>query len=106
MSFIPKSMTENSLQAFDTHDLNMAIEVIRMNTEIEDYFKSDLRRLSTFIMEDSRNVGYVADVVLGLRALERFGGHAKNIAGHVIFLVKGQDVRHEELPVVEMEVRR
>ncbi len=86
--------------------IQLAIEVMRMNKEIEDFFKSDLRRLSTFIMEDSRNVGHIADVVLGLRALERFGGHAKNIAGHVIFLVKDQDVRHEALPVVELEIRR
>lgn len=103
--FVDK-MAQKSLRSFDTLDLDMALEVLRMNKEIEDDFRSALRRLSTFIMEDSRNVGHVVDVVLGLRALERFGGHAKNIAGHIIFLVKGRDVRHEELPVVAMELQR
>jgi phosphate transport system protein len=55
-------------------------------------------------MEDARSVGMAADVVLGLRALERIGGHAKNIAGYVVFLVKGKDVRHESLEVVRSEL--
>ena len=46
-------------------------------------------------MEDSRNVGNFVDIVLGIRALERYGGHAKNIAGHIVFIEKGIDVRHE-----------
>ncbi|MCM8856621.1 MAG: phosphate transport system regulator PhoU, partial [Candidatus Thiodiazotropha sp.] len=67
-------------------------------------FRSALRRLSTFIMEDSRNVGQVVDIVLALRALERIGGHGKNIGGHVIFLVTGKDVRHEDLKMINAKV--
>ena len=49
---------------------------------------------STYIIQDSRNVGHFVDIVLGMRALERYGGHAKNIARHVIYLAENQDVRH------------
>jgi len=42
--------------------------------------------------------------VLGLRALERIGGHAKNIAGYVIFLITGSDVRHESLERIEAQI--
>jgi phosphate transport system protein len=55
-------------------------------------------------MEDSRSVGHAVETVLGLRAMERMGGHAKNIAGYVVFLVKGVDVRHEDLNAVAEEV--
>ena len=55
-------------------------------------------------MEDSRSVGHVVDVVPGIRALERMGGYAKNITGHVVFPVTGKDIRHECLYVVMREV--
>jgi len=32
--------------------------------------------------------------------MERVGDHAKNISEHVIYLVKGMDVRHENLKKV------
>lgn len=97
-------MLEKSLKSFNDLDLQIALEVLRMDAELDNEFKSCLRRLSTFLMEDSRSVGHVIDVVLAIRALERIGGHAKNIAGHVVFLVKGKDVRHESLEAVEREI--
>lgn len=97
-------MLKKSIQAFDGQDLGLALEVIKTDLELEDDFKAALRNLSTFIMEDSSSVGHVVETVLGLRAMERMGGHAKNIAGYVLFLVKGVDVRHESLEVVAEEV--
>jgi phosphate transport system protein len=97
-------MLKKSIQAFDEPNLQLALEVIKTDLALEDDFKAALRNLSTFIMEDSSSVGYVVETVLGLRAMERMGGHAKNIAGYVLFLVKGVDVRHESLEVVAEEV--
>ena len=37
--------------------------------------------------------------------LERVGDHAKNIAEHVIYLVKGTDVRHLGLSGLEEQVK-
>jgi len=98
-------MLEKAVRAYDQLDLDLAVEVIRMDIDLDTEFKCCLRRLSTFLMEDSRTVGHVVETVLGLRALERIGGHAKNIGGYVIFLVKGKDVRHEDLAAVAAEVQ-
>lgn len=98
-------MLEDALESFETLDLEMSIEVIREDDNLDNEFRGALRRLSTFIMEDARSVGHVVDVVLTLRALERIGTHAKNIAGYVIFLVTGRDVRHVDLPAIEAEIR-
>jgi phosphate transport system protein len=104
MADFVESMLTQSLQAFIDLNLDMAIEVIRQDQELFEEFRASLRRLTTFIMEDHRNVGLVVDIVLALRALERIGGHAKNIGGYVIFLVTGKDVRHEDLSVIAAEL--
>lgn len=97
MARFSAQMMRDTLQAFDDLDLDRAVEVIRANEDIEEQFRNGLRRLSTFIMEDARSVGHFIEVVLVLRAIERIGGHAKNVAGHVFFLVKGVDARHVDL---------
>jgi phosphate transport system protein len=93
-----------SLEAFSELDLHKALEVIRTDEKLYQEFRSALRRLSTFVMEDARSVGHMVDIVLALRALERIGGHAKNIGGYVIFLVTGKDVRHEDLNIIAAEI--
>ncbi len=98
------NMLKISLIAFDELDALKALDVIRLDSELEEEYKSALRRLTTFVMEDSRAIGHMVDAVLGLRALERIGGHAKNIAGYVIFLITGSDVRHESLESIEKQI--
>ncbi|MBT2990960.1 MAG: phosphate signaling complex protein PhoU [Candidatus Thiodiazotropha sp. (ex Ctena orbiculata)] len=104
MATFVDDMLNKSLQAFVKVDLKIALDVIEQEKRLFDEFRGSLRRLSTFLMEDSRSVGHVVDIVLALRALERIGGHAKNIGGHVIFLITGKDVRHENLSAIYSEV--
>lgn len=94
MSKFVNTMLKQAMDAFARLDIEQAYGVIRLDEELEVQFDAILRHLSTFVMQDSRNVGHFVDIVLGIRALERFGGHAKNIAGHVIFLATAHDVRH------------
>ena len=100
------TMVDEAVTAFDQLDLQRALEVLHQDQELESEFKSALRRLSTYLLEDARNVGHIADVVLALRALERIGGHAKNIAGHVVFLIHGKDIRHATLEEITEELEK
>lgn len=89
-------MLHRVLEAFDRLDLELAIDVIGRNARVEEAFEGALRRLATYVMEDARNVGHSIQVTLALRALARIGGHAKNIAGHLVYLATGEDVRHRD----------
>jgi phosphate transport system protein len=104
MADMGAGMLRRALEAFDDLDLDKAVDVIREDGMLEEQFQSALRRLSTFVMEDSRTVGHVVEATLGLRALERIGGHAKNIAGYVIYLGTGKDVRHVDLESILQEI--
>ena len=105
MSRYVDQMLDQTIKAYEKRDLDMAVDIISMDRELEQEFSASLRQLSTFMLEDARNVGHVVELVLGLRALERIGGHAKNIAGYLVYIVKGTDVRHKELEEVELEAR-
>lgn len=94
MAEIARTMLRRSLDAFDRMDLESAVGLAQEDEELDNEFQSAMRRLATFVMEDSRNVGHALNVVFIIKALERIGDHAKNISEYVVFQVKGKDVRH------------
>jgi len=103
MCRIACDMLRAALDAFDTMDMQRAIEIAKEDDELDNEFQSATRRLTTYVMEDSRNMGHAINVLLVIKALERIGDHAKNIAEYVVFLVKGKDVRHVAPQAIEAE---
>lgn len=83
-----------SLQALDGADLAAAIAVVREEAHLGALFQSALRRLATYIMEDPRNMRWIIDATLALKAMERVGDHAISIAKNLIFATSGKDVRY------------
>jgi phosphate transport system protein len=90
------SQLTESLNVFDVLDFERAEVLLYARSELDEEFEVGLRRLTTYVMEDSRNVGHVINIVLVLKSLERIGNHAHNLAEHVVYLVSGTDVRHPE----------
>jgi phosphate transport system protein len=56
------------------------------------------------MMEDPRDIGAILNEMWALRSLERIGDHASNIAEHVVYLVRGLDVRHQSFEAVVDQV--
>ncbi len=83
-----------AVEVFDVWDEAKALRVIATHREMDDEFQSDLRHLLTYVLEDTRNIGYAIGVVLVIKALERIGHHAQNLAEYAIFQVRGEDIRH------------
>ena len=83
-----------SLDAFARLDTQTALEVIKSDNEIDAEFDGLMRKLITYMMEDPRTISASIDLVFVAKAIERVGDHAKNLAEHVIYIVKGADVRH------------
>jgi phosphate transport system protein len=71
--------------------------VIRQDAGIDTEFRSILRQLITYMMEDPRTISTALEIVWIAKAIERIGDHAKNMAEYVIYIVKGTDVRHTKV---------
>jgi len=94
-----------SLDAFARLDVNRALEVLKQDDQIDREFEGLLRKLITYMMEDPRTISSSIDLVFVAKAIERIGDHAKNLAEATIYIVKGTDVRHTPMDVVEGVVR-
>jgi phosphate transport system protein len=87
-------MLRQALDAFARLDVDLAVEVVKGDDVVDKEYGSAMRSLVTFMVEDPRNIGTILNEMWALRSLERIGDHACNIAEHVVYLVKGLDVRH------------
>jgi phosphate transport system protein len=92
------SMLRRTLDAFARLDVDTARAVIRDDAGIDTEFRSILRQLITFMMEDPRTITTALEIVWIAKAIERIGDHAKNMAEYVIYIVEGTDVRHTQAP--------
>jgi phosphate transport system protein len=90
------SMLRRALDAFARLDVAAAAEVIRDDAAIDSEFRSILRQLITYMMEDPRTISTSLEIVWVAKAIERIGDHAKNMAEYVIYIVKGTDIRHTD----------
>ncbi|HOW47879.1 MAG TPA: phosphate signaling complex protein PhoU [Rubrivivax sp.] len=94
-----------ALDAFARLDTEAALEVLRQDDQIDREFDGLLRNLITFMMEDPRTISASIDLIFVAKAIERVGDHAKNLAEATIYVVKGEDVRHNPLAAVESMLR-
>ena len=90
-------MVSMSLNAFARFDAEAALEITKADLEVDMEYRSAMSSMITYMTEDPRSITRVLNILWALRALERIGDHAKNIAEHVVYLVQGKDVRHEKL---------
>ncbi len=90
-------LLHESLNALEDVDDATAFELIRKDKRVNKKYKSTLKRLKAWMMEDADVIPDAVDILWAIRSLERIGDRACNICEHLIYFVRGADIRHLDI---------
>ena len=94
MADAAQRILKESLDAFVNSDADLAEKVIRDDEIVDGLYEQIFRELLTYMLEDTRYISRAIKLIFIAKHLERVGDHSANIAEMVVFLVRGQDIRH------------
>lgn len=98
-----RGLLRDALNAFVRGELDDAIAVIRSTQGIGRLVNSIAGALIQKISENPSQVAVLLDMMAVTKAVDRVADHAANLAEHLIYIIKGTDVRHATLDQIERE---
>ena len=87
-------MLATALDAFARVSADSAVDVIEADEAVDRAYDSIVRSTGEAMKAQPERIEHALTVLWIARALERCGDHAKNLCEYIVYLVKGQDVRH------------
>ena len=105
MADLVKGMLHDALDAFARMTIEGVSAITERDDNVDREYDNILRQLITRMMEDPRNITRTLDVLWTVRALERIGDHACYICEHLIYMIKGEDVRHLSQSELEKKLK-
>lgn len=96
MAEISLNMVNKSLEAFKQKSSKLALSVIDMDDQVDRFHDQIFRSLMTYVIEDPRTIRRILELILIARAFERIADHAVSISEDVVYIVKGEDIRHTD----------
>lgn len=92
-----KKMLKLSLDSFVNLDVELAARVRIMDDDVDEIKNQAYDYIKGVLKEADSHIGYLINMFLISRHVERIADHATNIAEEVIYMVKGEIVRHNYL---------
>jgi phosphate transport system protein len=89
-----REMLRGALDAFARTDEALAIEVIRRDRKVDARYDDLTRALVVLMSANPDRIAGILPLLWVARSLERIGDRCKNLSEHVVYIVRGKDVRH------------
>jgi phosphate transport system protein len=105
MADLVKGMIHEALDAYARMTVEHIPAITGKDENVDREYASILRQQITYMMEDPRNITRTLNVLWTVRSLERIGDHACNICEHLVYMIKGEDVRHISHAELEKKLR-
>lgn len=105
MTNLVRNMLHDALDSFARMNIDGITEVTGLDETVDREYISIIRQLITHMMEDPRNITRTLNVLWVVRAMERIGDHACYICEHLVFMVKGEAVRHLSQQELEKKLK-
>jgi phosphate transport system protein len=90
-------MLSDSIDAFIRGDAELARKVCRRDSEIDNLLDQITRELITYMVSDSQTIDRALALILVARNLERIADLATNLSEDVIYIVKGEVIKHHRV---------
>ncbi|MEW9856116.1 phosphate signaling complex protein PhoU [Novosphingobium sp. M1R2S20] len=90
MAEIAQGMVRDVLNAYGSRDAMLAVEVIRRDEKLDQFYNTLFRSLLTHMMENPATISSAAQLLFVARNLERIGDHATNVAEMVYYAATGE----------------
>ncbi len=89
-----EDMLKKSLDALINLDADLAFRVLILDDEVDHINKENYDKIKHSIGQEPKQIGFLINLMLISRHLERLADHATNIAEEVIYMIEGDIVRH------------
>ncbi|MGH8474286.1 MAG: phosphate signaling complex protein PhoU [Methylococcales bacterium] len=97
-------LLRETLDAFARLDVKLSLAVAQEDRTVDREYDGIMRQQMNYLSEDPQMIPVALDVMWAARALERIGDRCCNICEYVIYHVKGKDIRHISLDLVEKDL--
>jgi len=95
MTEITCKMMHGALRAFEQEDVDAAQQVVKLDDEVDALNRETFEDLLSDKTDDPDYIKRCMSLILLARSLERIADHAVNVCEEVVYLVKGEDIRHK-----------
>jgi phosphate transport system protein len=93
-----EAMLRMSLDSLVNQDLDLAIKVLHLDDEVDKIKDQAYDRIKQAMADGlTEDIGYMINLLLISRHIERLADHATNIAEEVVYMIEGDIVRHGRL---------
>jgi phosphate transport system protein len=94
MAELAKSMLHDALDAFVNRDAVAADGILTRDDQVDELYWTFFRQLLVVMQNDRTAVERAIRLLFVAKHIERLADHVTNLAELVVFMVRGQDIRH------------